>query len=71
MIDMIRQDMLTRPNRPANTVRRRLAKKPMTFRKVFDTIDSISDDLSVVKLNDVYSLISMRKGRQSLFKGVS
>lgn len=62
-IDITRLPIDSIANTPAKIVRRRLAKKPMTFRKVFDTFDSISDDLSVVKLYDVYSLISMRKGR--------
>ena len=52
-------EMLTNPHIPAKMVSRRLPRKPMTFRKVFDTIDSISENLRVVKLDDVYTLVSM------------
>lgn len=54
-----RAERLMKPNNPANNVRKRLPKKPMTFIKVLDTIDSISENLCVVKLDDVYTLVSM------------
>lgn len=44
---------------PAKTESRRLPQKPMTLRKVLDTIDSILlKNLSVVKLDDVDTLVS-------------
>jgi hypothetical protein len=54
-----RAETQTNPHIPAKRVSRRLPKKPMTFIKVLDTIDSISENLCVVKLDDVYSLVSM------------
>ena len=52
-------ERLTNPQSPAKRVRKRLPRKPMTFRKVLDTIDSILENLSVVKLDDVYSFVPM------------
>lgn len=44
---------------PAKTESRRLPQKPMTLRKVLDTIDPILlKNLSVVKLDDVDALVS-------------
>ena len=57
MTDMTSAANETAPNIPANNVSRRLAKKPMTFMKALDTIDSISEYLSVVKLDYVYALV--------------
>jgi hypothetical protein len=54
-----RAETQTNPHIPAKRVSRRLPKKPMTFRKVLDTIDSISENLCIVKLDDVYTLVSM------------
>lgn len=62
MIDITRQDIDNKPKIPAIMVIKRLAAKLMTFMKVFDTFDSISDYLSVVKLDDVYSLVSVIAG---------
>lgn len=62
IIDKKNADMLTKPHNPANSVSKRLPVNPMTFMKVIDTIDFISDDLSVVKLDDVYSLVSVIAG---------
>lgn len=59
MILRKRAQRLVIPQSPAQRVRKRLPKKPMTFRKVLDTIDSISENLCIVKLDDVYSLVSM------------
>lgn len=59
MIELNRHESDTIANNPANTVSNKLPKKPMTFRKVLLTIDSISDDLSVVKLYNVDSFISV------------
>ena len=64
-------EMLTNPHIPANRVKKRLPKKPMTFRKVLDTIDSISENLCIVKLDDVYTFVSMGHWREILFQGVS
>lgn len=64
-------EMLTNPHSPAKRVSKRLPKKPMTFRKVLDTIDSILENLSIVKLDDVYTLVSMWHRREILFQGVS
>ena len=62
MIDITRQDIDNKPKIPAIMVIKRLAAKLMTFIKVLDTIDSISDYLSVVKLDDVRSFVSMIVG---------
>lgn len=62
MIDITRQDIDNKPKTPAIMVIKRLAAKLMTFIKVLDTIDSISDYLSVVKLDNVYSLVSVIAG---------
>jgi hypothetical protein len=59
MILIKRAERQMKPNIPANNVRKRLPKKPMTFIKVLDTIDSISENLCIVKLDDVYTLVSM------------
>jgi hypothetical protein len=48
----------SRAKMPAKTDSRRLPQKPMTLRKVLDTIDSILKNLSVVKLDDVDTLVS-------------
>jgi hypothetical protein len=48
----------SRAKMPAKTESRRLPQKPMTLRKVLDTIDSILKNLSVVKLDDVDTLVS-------------
>lgn len=66
MILRKRAQRLTIPQSPAQRVRKRLPKKPMTFRKVLDTIDSISENLCIVKLNDVYSFVSARHRRKVL-----
>lgn len=62
MTDITRQDIDSKPKIPAIMVIKRLAAKLMTFIKVLDTIDSISDYLSVVKLDDVRSFVSMIVG---------
>lgn len=59
MILRKRAQRLTIPQSPAQRVRKRLPKKPITFIKVFDTIGSISENLCIVKLDDVYTLVSM------------
>lgn len=56
------------PHSPAKRVSKRLPKKPMTFRKVLDTIDSISENLCIVKLDDVYSFVPMGHRREILFQ---
>lgn len=61
-IDITRLPIDSIANTPANIVRRRLAEKPMTLRKVLLTIDSISDDLCVVELDDVDSLVPVIAG---------
>lgn len=68
-IDAVRRSPSTMPTQtsarasrakmPAKTDSRRLPQKPMTLRKVLDTIDSILlKNLSVVKLDDVDTLVS-------------
>lgn len=68
-IDAVRRSPSTMPTQtsararrakmPAKTDSRRLPQKPMTLRKVLDTIDSILlKNLCVVKLDDVDTLVS-------------
>lgn len=51
--------MVIRPNTPAKIVRSREPANPNNFMKHFETFFSISNHLSVVKLDYVYSLIPM------------